>query len=36
MNAMNSIIEREPLVCFVQISEHDIVVLSPIDEQFYH
>lgn len=36
MNILNSVIEREPLVCFTQIGDHDIVVLNSIDDQFYH
>lgn len=36
MNYLESIIERDPQVCFTQINLDEIVILNPVDENFYH
>lgn len=36
MNSLESIIGRDPQVCFTQINSDEIVILNPVDENFYH
>lgn len=36
MNHLQSIIGRDPHVCYTQISHDEIVILNPTDENFYH
>ncbi len=36
MNYLKSIIKRDPQVCFTQINADEIVILNPVNENFYH
>lgn len=36
MKSLEYIVERDPQVCFTQINNDEIVILNPIDENFYH
>lgn len=35
MNQLHSLIERDPQICFTQINSAEIVLLNPVDENFY-
>lgn len=36
MNHVEPVIRRDPQVCFTQINSDEIVILNPVDGNFYH
>ncbi len=36
MNYLESVITRDPQVCFIQTNSDEIVILNPVDENLYH